>query len=36
MKIMTCNIRGYGGDDGDDHWNHRKNFCVFVLAEVQL
>ena len=31
MKIMTCNIRCYGGDDGDDHWNHRKDFCADVI-----
>lgn len=31
MKIITCNIRCYGGNDGEDHWVHRKEFCVEVI-----
>lgn len=35
MKVMTCNIRCYGGDDGDDHWSHRKDFCAGVIQSRQ-
>ena len=35
MKIMTCNIRTYGADDGDDHWVHRKNFCAEIIRSRQ-
>ncbi|MBT3605406.1 MAG: endonuclease/exonuclease/phosphatase family protein [Candidatus Latescibacteria bacterium] len=31
MNVMTCNIRCYGGNDGDDHWPHRKDFCAEVI-----
>lgn len=31
MNVMTCNIRCYGGNDGDDHWTHRKDFCADVI-----
>jgi len=31
LRIMTCNIRCYGGNDGDDHWVHRKDFCAEVI-----
>ena len=33
MKIITCNIRCFGGDDGDDHWVHRKDYCAQVIRE---
>jgi len=32
---MTCNIRCYGGDDGDDHWEHRKDFCAEIIRSRQ-
>ncbi|MDA0745948.1 MAG: endonuclease/exonuclease/phosphatase family protein [bacterium] len=31
MKVMTCNIRCYGADDGADNWVHRKGFCAEVI-----
>ena len=31
MKIITCNIRCFGADDGDDNWIHRKDFCAQVI-----
>ncbi len=35
MKIITCNIRFFGGDDGDDHWVHRKDYCARVIRDQQ-
>ena len=35
MKIITCNIRCFGGDDGDDHWVHRKDYCARVIRDQQ-
>ena len=31
MKVITCNIRCFGGDDGDDHWTHRKDLCAEII-----
>ena len=31
MKIMTCNIRYFGADDGEDGWVHRRDFCAQVI-----
>ena len=31
MKIMTCNIRSWGANDGDDSWVHRKDFCIETI-----
>lgn len=38
MKIMTCNIRYLGGNDGEDGWEFRKEFCAEVIRsrEPQL
>lgn len=33
MRLMTCNIRTSTADDGDDHWERRKAFCVSVILE---
>ena len=33
MNIITCNIRCFGGDDGDDHWVHRKDYCARIIRE---
>ena len=32
MKILTCNIRYSGADDGPDGWSHRKGLCSRVIA----
>jgi len=31
LKILTCNIRFYGAKDGDNAWEHRKDFCAEVI-----
>ena len=31
MKILTCNLRGFGEGDGLDAWIHRKELCVDVI-----
>lgn len=31
MRILCCNIRYYGANDGDNHWEHRKEFCARVI-----
>lgn len=31
MKILTCNIRYYGADDGENGWRYRKKVCVDVI-----
>lgn len=31
MKILTCNLRGYGKGDGDNAWIHRKELCIDVI-----
>ncbi|MFC1479068.1 endonuclease/exonuclease/phosphatase family protein [Planctomycetota bacterium] len=31
MKILTCNIRCCSADDGENGWNHRKEFCIEVI-----
>ena len=31
MKILTCNIRGFGADDGKDGWAYRKDFCIETI-----
>ncbi len=31
MKIMTCNIRYSGADDGENNWVYRKDFCTQVI-----
>lgn len=33
MRLMTCNIRTSTADDGDDHWERRKAFCVSVILD---
>ena len=35
MKIITCNIRCFGADDGADNWVHRKEFCAQVIDAQQ-
>ncbi len=32
MNILTCNIRCYGADDGDNGWEYRKDFCGEVIT----
>ena len=32
MKILTCNIRYSGADDGENGWRHRKELCGRVIA----
>lgn len=32
MKILTCNIRYSGAQDGENAWEHRKDLCVRVIA----
>ncbi|NKB68250.1 MAG: endonuclease [Candidatus Latescibacteria bacterium] len=31
MKIITCNIRCFGADDGADNWIHRKDYCAQTI-----
>lgn len=31
MKILSCNIRCYGAKDGENGWDHRRDFCVEVM-----
>ena len=31
MKILTCNIRCFGADDGKNNWIHRKQLCIDVI-----
>jgi endonuclease/exonuclease/phosphatase family metal-dependent hydrolase len=35
MRIMTCNIRCFGGDDGEDAWPLRADFCTDVIRSRQ-
>ena len=32
VKILTCNIRYSGADDGENGWEHRKDLCARVIA----
>ncbi|MBI93162.1 MAG: endonuclease/exonuclease/phosphatase family protein [Candidatus Latescibacterota bacterium] len=32
LKILTCNIRYYGANDGQNDWTHRRDFCADVIA----
>ena len=32
MKILTCNIRCFGANDGKNNWIHRKDLCARVIA----
>ncbi len=31
MKVLTCNIRYFGADDGENNWPHRKELCAEVI-----
>lgn len=31
MKILTCNIRCFGAEDGVNNWVHRKNVCADII-----
>ncbi|RKX35231.1 MAG: endonuclease, partial [Verrucomicrobia bacterium] len=31
MKILTCNIRCFGADDGKNGWAYRKGFCIETI-----
>lgn len=31
MKILTCNIRFHGAEDGENNWEHRKELCMVVI-----
>jgi endonuclease/exonuclease/phosphatase family metal-dependent hydrolase len=31
MKVLSCNIRCFGGNDGDNGWPHRKDLCAQVI-----
>ncbi len=31
MKILSCNLRGFGESDGPDAWVHRKELCLDVI-----
>ncbi len=32
MKILTCNIRCYGAEDGVNNWTHRRDLCGKVIT----
>ncbi|PCJ59979.1 MAG: endonuclease [Planctomycetota bacterium] len=31
MKVLTCNIRVAGANDGENNWEHRKEFCAELI-----
>jgi endonuclease/exonuclease/phosphatase family metal-dependent hydrolase len=31
MKILTCNVRCFGAEDGENGWSHRKDLCAKVI-----
>ena len=31
LKVLTCNIRCLGAEDGDDGWAHRRDLCAEVI-----
>ncbi len=31
MKILTCNLRGYGEGDGNNAWVYRKRLCIDTI-----
>lgn len=31
MKILSCNIRCFGAEDGENDWIHRRDFCADVI-----
>lgn len=31
MKVLTCNLRGFGEGDGRNAWTHRKDLCIEVI-----
>lgn len=33
MKIVTCNIRCFGAQDGQNDWIHRRPLCIEVLQQ---
>ncbi len=35
MKILTCNLRGYGQGDGQNAWIHRKELCIDVIRSEE-
>lgn len=32
MKVLSCNIRYYGGADGPNAWDARRDLCIQVIA----
>ena len=32
MKILTCNIRYFGANDGEDSWAYRKDLCARIIG----
>ncbi len=33
MRILSCNIRCYGGEDGENNWEHRKGISIDVIRD---
>ncbi len=31
MKILSCNVRCFGGNDGDNGWAHRRDLCAEII-----
>jgi endonuclease/exonuclease/phosphatase family metal-dependent hydrolase len=31
MKVLSCNIRCFGGNDGDNGWTHRRDLCAEII-----
>ena len=31
MKVLTCNIRNFGAEDGENNWTHRKEVCAEII-----
>lgn len=33
VKVLSCNIRYFGADDGENNWVHRRDVCAAVMRE---
>lgn len=31
LRVLTCNVRTSLGNDGDDHWSERRDFCTNTI-----
>lgn len=35
MKVLTCNIRYFGAEDGENSWWHRKEICTEIIKSQE-